>query len=323
VKTHGKFGTHAKTLWKHMETLVPMRKHCETHGKFGTHAKTLWKHMESLVPMRKQWKTHRKVWYPCENIVKTHGKFGTHAKTMKNTWKVWYPCENTVKTHGKFGTHAKTMKNTWKSLVPIQTHCILHWKMSMGTKKTKKTNPQELWGGVGGIVPEDWFFLVFLVPMLIFIVKYKGFAWVPNFSMCFHWFRMGTTVSLCLYRDHQEPPVLGLGQRQPNLSGSGAETAQSVWVWGRDSPICLGLGQRQPSLSPSVSGSGAGTTQSVWVWGWDNPVCLGLGQRQPSLSGSGAHASSCSPNYAKSRQNRPQAFILLFKATCIFHTKTY
>jgi len=259
--------------------------------------------------MRKHCENTWKVWYPCENNEKHMESLVPMRKHCKNTWKVWYPCENNEKHMEKFGTYSNPLYFTLKN--------------EHGYQKTQKTNPQELWGGVGGIVPEDWFFLVFLVPMLIFIVKYKGFAWVPNFSMCFHWFRMGTTVSLCLYRDHQEPPVLGLGQRQPNLSGSGAETAQSVWVWGRDSPICLGLGQRQPSLSPSVSGSGAGTTQSVWVWGWDNPVCLGLGQRQPSLSGSGAHASSCSPNYAKSRQNRPQAFILLFKATCIFHTKTY
>ena len=137
---------------------------------------------------------------------------------------------------------------------------------------------------------------------------------------------MGTKLfhvfSLVSHGYHSFPMSLQ-GSSGTSSSGSGAETAQSVRVWGRDSPICLGLGQRQPNLS----GAGAETTQSVsqcvWVWGRDNPVCLGLGLRQPSLSGSGAHASSCSPNYAKSRQNRPQAFILLFKATCIFHTKTY
>ena len=94
---------------------------------------------------------------------------------------------------------------------------------------------------------------------------------------------MGTKLfhvfSLVSHGYHSFPMSLQ-GSSGTSSSGSGAETAQSVRVWGRDSPICLGLGQRQPSLSPSVSGSGAGTTQSVWVWGWDNPVCLGLGHTQ-------------------------------------------
>jgi hypothetical protein len=98
----------------------------------------------------------------------------------------------------------------------------------------------------------------------LFHVFFIVFAWAPQLPYVF----TGIIRNLQFWVWGRDSPICpGLGQRQPNLSGPGAETTQSVsqcvWVWGRDSPVCLGLGLRQPSLS----GSGAETTQSVWVWG--------------------------------------------------------
>jgi len=133
---------------------------------------------------------------------------------------------------------------------------------------------------------------------------------------------MGTKLfhvfSLVSHGYHSFPMSLQ-GSSGTSSSGSGAETAQSVRVWGRDSPICLGLGQRQPNLS----GAGAETTQSVsqcvWVWGRDNPVCLGLGLRQPSLSGSGAETTQSVWVWGTRKLVQPKLCKKQAKPTAGFH----